>query len=628
MSFKTPISSFFGDDRIFQKRSLLMQTATLFVGAALLLRYGTLQIVRQGYYKKRADNNRIRVIPLIPERGAIIDRRGNVLAGVQQNFRLDFLVAETKGVIDHQQALENIRKQVKLSNSEWDDITSRIDLDKEYFPVTIKENITWDEMVQYRQASPFYPGLLVSDNFQRIYPYKEDFTHIVGSVGNPTQQEAEQNRQLRVEGLKTGKSGIEKWRDNTLRGSIGTLSAEVDAYGKQIRDLGSTSSTAGRSVITTLDSHIQTSMMAAMKQHLSGAGVLLDIENGNVLAMGSLPSFDPNVFVGNKVLPAEWQNISKNELSPLPNRTVQGAYAPASTLKPLVALAGLKNGIDPKATVTCQGYMNYGDRRYHCWRQGGHGIMNMSDAIKHSCDVYFYTIALNIGIEKIFRVFGDFGLGHTTGFIDRNERSGFLPSEGWKMQATGEAWYGGETMIHAIGQGYLLITPLQLAVVMAAIANGGKLVTPGIFNEKRPIRQLTNYAPEHINFIQHSMWRVINEDNGTAIGSRLPFAEFEMAGKTGTAQVRKLQRYDDGRPIHATKWEEYDHGLFIAYAPYHQPKYATAVVIEHGQGGARAAAPVARAAMIAAYETENLRNNEQPTKSRAKGFTDNTTEGD
>ncbi|MDI9313295.1 MAG: penicillin-binding protein 2 [Hydrotalea sp.] len=600
----------FAEEKVFDRRIALLQGGGLLMAGVLGARLVDLQIIKKNFYLKKSDNNRVRVIPIIPERGKILDRYGDILAGAVRNFRLDFLVSEVKddagAKMDHVEAFNKIANELKLTPQQRNDILSRIDLTKEFFPVTIKANISWDEMIKYRQDMPFFPGLLVSDNYQRYYPYKDNFTHIVGLVGNPTLDEATQDRQLKIDGLKNGKSGIEKWSDITLRGKPGTLSAEVDVHGTQVRDLGSVQSKSGRSVQSTLDSTIQNAMMAALKKNPVAAGVVLDAQTGDVLAMCSLPSFDPNIFAGGAVLPNDWQNINNNELSPLPNRVIQGAYPPGSTIKPLVALSLLHDNHDPEEKVMCKGSFKLGERSYGCWKAGGHGEMNMSDAIKYSCDVYFYTMGLRIGIEKIFRVFSDFGFGAPTGFVDKNERSGFIPSESWKMKTVNEPWYGGETVIHAVGQGYLLVTPIQLAVATAAIANGGHVLTPGIFPEKRPTRTL-KYKPEHMEFIRNGMWRVVNEEHGTALGSNLQIPGFEMSGKTGTAQVRKLKEWEKQRGAAAqygSAWALRDHGLFMAFAPYDNPRYAAAAVVEHGLGGALAAAPVIKAALVAAYQVE------------------------
>ncbi len=607
----------FAEEKVFDRRIALLQGGSLLMAGVLTLRLANLQILQRNFYRKKADNNRIRVIPLIPERGKILDRYGDVLAGAIRNFRIDFLVSEIKknniSEMDHIEAFNKIADELKLTTAARQSILSRVDLTKKFFPVTIKENISWDEMVKYRQSMLFLPGLLISDNYQRLYPYKDNFTHIVGLVGNPTPFEAEQDKELKIDGLKNGKSGIEKWSDLKLRGKPGTLSAEVDARGTQVRDLGSVQSKSGRSIQTTLDSTIQNAMMTALKKHPVAAGVVINVQNGNVLAMGSLPSFDPNIFVSGAVLPNEWQNINNNELSPLPNRVIQGAYPPGSTVKPLVAISLLRNNIDREETVTCPGYFTLGERTFNCWKSGGHGKMNLSDAIKYSCDVYFYTMSLRLGIEKIFRVFSDFGYGRSTGFIDKNERNGFIPSESWKMKTVNEPWYAGETVIHAVGQGYLLVTPLQMAVATAAIANGGKVVTPGIFPEKRPSRDIS-YNAEHLEFVRHAMWRVVNEDHGTALGSRIDVPEFEMAGKTGTAQVRKLKEWEKQRGAAAqygSEWALRDHGLFMGFAPADKPRYAAAVVIEHGLGGALAAAPVVRATLNAVYQVEQSKKSSQ-----------------
>ncbi|MGI9461537.1 MAG: penicillin-binding protein 2 [Alphaproteobacteria bacterium] len=604
----------FAEEKVFDRRVALLQGAGVLMAGVLSIRLVNLQILRRNFYRKKADNNRVRVVPIIPERGKILDQYGDVLAGAVRNFRIDFLMSEVSNKNNNESnyiiAFNKIANEIELTPTARQDILSRIDTTKEFFPITIKENISWDEMVQYRQSMLFLPGLLVADNYQRLYPYKDDFAHVVGLVGNPTPFEAEKDKQLKINGLKNGKSGIERWRDLALRGTPGTLSAEIDVHGTQVRDLGSVASKAGLSVQTTLDATIQTALMTALKKHPVAAGLVINTDNGNILAMGSLPSFDPNIFVRGSVLPAAWQSIYNNELSPLPNRVIQGAYPPGSTVKPLVALSLLRNMIDPEETINCPGYFRLGRRSYNCWKAGGHGEMNMSDAIKHSCDVYFYTMSLRLGIEKIFRVFSDFGFGRTTGFIDKNERSGFIPSESWKMKTVNEPWYGGETVIHAVGQGYLLVTPIQLAIATAAISNGGYLVTPGVFPKKRSKRKL-NYKQEHLDFVRNAMWRVVNDEKGTALGSRIYIPEFEMAGKTGTAQVRKLKEWEKQKGAAAqygTEWALRDHGLFIGFAPADKPRYATAVVIEHGLGGALAAAPVARAALTAAYKVEKQKN--------------------
>jgi penicillin-binding protein 2 len=438
-------------------------------------------------------------------------------------------------------------------------------------------------------------------------------THVLGYVSSVSEREQTGDPLLELPGFRIGKQGAEKQHDPQLRGSAGTSHLEVNALGRVIREVRREESKPGRDLVLTLDAGLQTLVHDRLKGERSAAAVVLDASNGDVLALVSSPGYDPNIF--NAGLSRQtWNALVRDPLSPLTNKAIAGHYAPGSTFKMMVALAGLEAGINPETTAYCPGFMRLGKGRFHCWKRGGHGRVNMYQGIQQSCDVFFYDLSRKVGIDRIAAMAKRFGLGATVGIDLPGERGGMIPTRAWKRANFGESWQGGETLVSAIGQGFVLATPLQLAVMVARIANGGyavrprltrPLAPPGEAAEPNAVEEVETAEafpslgiPEaHLRFIHTAMDLVTNSRRGTARGARIKEEGWEMAGKTGTSQVRRITMAERAAGITKNKdlpWRRRDHALFVAFAPVHSPRYACAVVVEHGGGGSAVAAPIVR----------------------------------
>jgi penicillin-binding protein 2 len=436
---------------------------------------------------------------------------------------------------------------------------------------------------------------------------------------------------LELPGFRIGKQGAEKQYDLQLRGAAGTSHLEVNALGRVIRELRREEGKPGRDLVLTLDSALQNFTHERLKGERSASAVVLDVRNGDVLALASSPGYDPNIF-NTGLTQKTWNSLVHNPLSPLTNKAIAGQYAPGSTFKMMVALAGLEAGISPETTTYCPGFMRLGKGRFHCWKRQGHGRVNMYEGIKYSCDVFFYDLARKIGIDRIAEMANRFGLGAPVEIDLPGERGGTIPTRAWKRANYGEAWQGGETLVSAIGQGFVLATPLQLAVMVARIANGGYAVKPRMTRPPAPSAEPAAAAPEpgtgaggegdgvtaasefpsldiseaHMRVIHKAMDLVTNSRRGTAYRARIKEEGWEMAGKTGTSQVRRITMAERAAGITKNEdlpWRRRDHALFVSFAPVDRPRYACAVVVEHGGGGSKVAAPIARDILI---ETQRL----------------------
>ena len=585
----------------FTRRAALLGGAQALAFATLAGRMYYLQVLKSDEYRMLAEENRINVRLLAPLRGKIVDRFGRVLASNRQNYRAVMIPEQTDNI---EETLDRLSHIVEITDYDRKKIMRDVKRSPRFLPITVAEDLTWDQFARVNVNEPDLPGVQPDVGETRHYPYGEELAHVVGYVSAVSEKELQaadgDEPILRLPGFRTGKQGIEKTFDDKLRGVPGSSHVEVNAYGRVIRELSKDPGQPGKEIVLTLDMEIQELAWNRMKGE-SASAVVMDIHSGDVLAFISTPAFDSNKFnMGYST--ADYKALLDNNHLPLVNKALAGLYPPGSTFKPVVAMAAVDAGINPRETVFCPGYYKLGDSVFHCWRHGGHGNMNMHDAIKHSCDVYFYDVAKRIGIEKIAEMATRFGLGQTYDFDIPGAREGLVPTPGWKRAIKGEGWHQGETLIAGIGQGYLLASPLQLAVMVSRLANGGKAVVPRITRavggelihpvEAPPIE----VSQKGITIAQGGMDGVMNEIGGTAWRSRIPDEGMHMAGKTGTAQVRRISRAERASGVLKNEdlaWRQRDHALFICFAPVHAPKYAMSVVVEHGGSGSGVAAPIA-----------------------------------
>jgi penicillin-binding protein 2 len=471
----------------------------------------------------------------------------------------------------------------------------------------VREFLTWEEMAAIEVNAPDLPGVLVDVGTSRVYPYSEQLAHIVGYVAPPSEADVADDPNLALPGIRVGRAGLEKTRDIELRGTAGAVQLEVNALGRVIRELDRQEGKPGQDLGLTLDTALQQQVLRRLGNE-SASAVVLDCRNGEVLAMGTNPSFDPSLFNAG-VSQAQWAAWAQDKRTPLLNRAIAGVYAPGSTFKMAVAMAALESrSVSPGDVVYCPGYLDIGDARFHCWRQGGHGPLNMRGGLKNSCDVFFYETARRVGIDRIAAMSHRLGLGTELEIDLPGARSGFIPTREWRI-GHGHPWNIGDTVVSGIGQGYIQVTPLQLATYAARVATGRKVephLTRKLAGAMQPGSQPTDWpslgvADRSLHVVREGMWAVVNEAGGTAPAARLSDQRWQMAGKTGSSQVRRVSReLREGGTFDSSKlpWQFRPHALFVAYAPYDAPRYAVSVVVEHGNAGAAAAAPVARDIMM------------------------------
>ncbi|MCE9650796.1 MAG: penicillin-binding protein 2 [Parvibaculum sp.] len=593
--------------KTFTRRALILGGAQTAAFAVLGGRMYYLQIMKTDEYRMLAEENRVNVRLLAPLRGRIVDRFGTVLASNRQNYRAVMVSEQTPDVED---TLHKLARIVEITPDARKKIMRDIARAPRFMPVVVAENLTWEQFAQVNINEPDLPGIQPDVGETRHYPFSTELAHVVGYVTPVYQRDLDKDPDeplLKLPGFRIGKSGVEQKYDEPLRGIAGASHVEVNAYGRVIRELSKDTGKPGAEVVLTLDMEVQQFACERLKDE-SASAVVMDIHTGEVISFVSTPAFDPNQFnIGYGA--AAYKALLDNPYLPLTNKALAGLYPPGSTFKTVTALAALQAGIDPNKTVHCNGKYAFGNHLFHCWKKEGHGNMNMHDGIKHSCDVYFYDVARRIGIDAIEKVAKDFGLGQTYDFDISGEKQGIVPSRAWKRAVTGESWQQGETLISGIGQGFLLTTPLQLAVLASRIANGGYAVTPRLTRAiggtllPVPPAPKIDVDPEWVKIVQGGMNGVSNEPGGTAYRSRITEVGMELAGKTGSAQVRRIsmaERQGGVRKNDALEWRLRDHALFICFAPVANPQYAMSLVIEHGGSGSGAAAPAARDIMLKA----------------------------
>jgi penicillin-binding protein 2 len=587
----------------FTRRAALLAGIQGVAFFALAGRMYYLQVLKSDQYRMLAEENRVSMRLLAPLRGNIVDRFGRPLAANKQNYRAMLIAEQTPDV---EETLNRLSRIVEIDEFRKRRVLRDISRSPRFMPVTVAEGLTWEQFALVNINEPDLPGIIPDVGETRDYPYGEEFAHILGYVATPSDRDIENEpkesqRLLKLPGFRLGREGIERTYDRELRGTPGSSHVEVNAYGRVIRELAKDPGKPGQELVLTLDLDVQRFAWERVKGE-SASAVVMDIHNGDVISIVSAPAYNPNLF--NMGYPtAEYKKLLESQYLPLLNKPLAGMYPPGSTFKMVVAMAAIEAGIEPSQRIHCPGHYSLGSHDFHCWKRGGHGAMNMHDAIKYSCDVYFYDVARRIGISAIAEMSRKFGLGQTYDFEVPGEKAGLVPTPEWKRAARGEVWHQGETVIAGIGQGYLLTTPLQLAVMTARIANGGHAVVPrltrAVGGELLPVPEarLIGVSEKALQAAQNGMIGVTNEPGGTAYRHRIAEPGMELAGKTGTAQVRRISRAERATGVirnEDLEWRQRDHALYVCYAPLHEPRYAMSVVVEHGGSGSAAAAPIAR----------------------------------
>ncbi len=598
--------------RLFTRRAVILGGAKLGLMSLLAGRIYYLQVLQGDKYRTLAEENRINLRLIAPPRGQILDQAGVQLAVNQQNYRV-VLLPEQVGNLD--KLLKKIGAYIPLMESDRKRIERDLRNDSGLNAILIRDNLTWDQVATISLHALELPGVDIEAGEVRTYPYGDTMAHVVGYVGAVAQADKESDApELTIPGFRLGKSGVERQYDRLLRGEPGNLQLEVNARGRVVRELTRQEPRIGKDIALTIDMGLQQTVYKRLAGEESAAAVAMNIHSGAVYALVSHPSFDPNLFTYG-ISQQDWDRLNGDEHTPLLNKAVDGVYAPGSTFKIITALAGLDSGIlNPKASVFCPGYFELGDHRFHCWKKGGHGHVNFKHAMAGSCDTFFYDLGKRVGIDKMQAMAKRLGLGSKTGIDLPHERAGLVPGRTWKMATRNSAWQQGETLIAAIGQGYMLTTPLQLAVMTARVVNGGKAVKPRLMRQTEgqsiivPKWPSLELEPDHLDLVKASLTSVVCEPIGTAYGARIMDEKMAMGGKTGTSQVKRITmaQREEGLPsVEDVPWRERDHALFVGFAPVEAPQYAVSVVVEHGGSGAHKAAPIARD-ILAECQKRNL----------------------
>ena len=594
-----------GRANLFTRRAIIVGGAQALLTAGLAGRLYQLQVVDSERYQVLADENRINMQLLPPSRGRIFDRFGQVLAENRLNYRL---IVVPEAALNLDRALDQIAALVPIEDHDRERVLREARRKQQFVPITVRENLTWEEVSQIEVNAPDLPGVMIDVGSRRLYAFGRDTVHIVGYVGavNESDLELTDDPLLTLPDFRIGKNGAEKVLESSLRGEAGSRQVEVNAYGRVIRELNRRTGRPGDDQLLTIDLGLQQYVAARFGEE-SGSAVVLDVHSGEILALASMPSYDPNLFTSG-ISQRQWRELIGHPRFPLSNKAIAGQYSPGSTFKMIVALAALESGeLSPHHRFFCNGSLKLGKRRFRCWRRYGHGHVDMVKGLQESCDVYFYEVAKRVGIDRIAAMSERFGFGEKLDIELPGEKPGLVPTREWKLAMIGEPWQGGETLIVGIGQGYLLTTPLQLAVMVARIANGGIAVEPRILaeviREGQPIQQEREafapmgISPAHFDIVREGMLKVVNDPKGTAYRARIEEPALAMAGKTGSVQVRRISEREHRTGVIKNEdrpWEERDHALFVAYAPLERPRYGVAVVVEHGGSGGSVAAPIAR----------------------------------
>ncbi len=594
--------------RVIGRRAIVVGGLFMATGATLAARMRYLQVERADDFRLLAEENRINLRLLSPARGLIFDRNGVLLAGNEQNYRIT-MVREDAGDVD--EVLDAVARLVNLDLVALERAREEIGRRPSFVPVTIADRLSWEEMSAVAVNAPALPGVNPEVGLSRVYPMGPDFSHVVGYVGPVSdwylEQTGDTDPVLQIPDFQVGRYNVEDKAEALLRGRAGTSRVEVNASGRVMRELDRDAATPGGDVQLTVDAGLQNYVEARLSGESAGA-VVMDCVSGEILALASAPTFDPNLFVRG-ISQTQWSGLNEDPYRPLANKSTQGLYPPGSTYKMVVALAALEGGfIGASETVPCSGSVEVGTRRFHCWRRGGHGRMDLASALEQSCDVYFYDLAQRVGIENISAMALRLGCGVRHELPLSGVAEGLAPTMDWKRRRFEQEWVVGDTLNASIGQGFVLSSPLHLAVMTARIASGRALV-PSLIRSVDGVPQTGDVAPElgidpaNLAVVHEGMWRVSNSSRGTAYGSRSMGDAYTIAGKTGTSQVRNISAAERETGVIGNAdlpWDRRDHALFVGYAPYDAPRYAVSVVVEHGGGGSAVAAPIGRDILLRA----------------------------
>lgn len=581
--------------RVVERRTLVVIAFNLLAFAVIVARLYFLQVKEADKYKMMSDENRISTRFLVPPRGLIFDRNGEIIAKNEQDFQALMVAEQTPDIAE---TLKTFKQIVQLTEGEEQKIRKDLKNKRRFIPIKLKDNLSWNEVSKILLHAPDLPGVEIDEGLSRYYPYADIYAHVLGYVGPVSDKDKKDNPLYMVPGFKIGKSGLERYFDYKLQGKGGTIKLEVNAYGRVMNEIERNSGEEGQSLTLTLDARLQRAAYEAFGEE-SGAAVVLNVRTGEILALVSTPSFDPNLFT-NGISYKHWNALLKNERTPLVNKAVSGQYSPGSTFKVVVALAALEAGvIDLNTRFNCSGGLDVGNIRFHCWRHSGHGSLNVVEALKHSCDIFFYETAMKLGIDKIHDMAVKLGMGNVLEVGLDNEKAGIIPTKAWKKARFGTSWTQGDAANSGIGQGYVLVTPLQLATMLARVVNGGYAVQPTFIKptekELSKIKRL-DISTKNIEIVKRGMFEVVNGAGGTAGRARFNINGAMMGGKTGTTQVRRISMKERSSGIlrdEQLPWRLRNHALFIGFTPVDNPRYSVAVIVEHGSSGSGVAAPIA-----------------------------------
>ena len=610
----------------------VLSALKLGVFVSIVSRLFYLQISENIKYRSLSDKNRFREWKLIPQRGIIEDFFGNKIADNTQSFQLHMIPEDVPNL---ETLFFRLSKIIDFNNNKKRKIIKRLKKRKRWEPIVISDNLTWSEFSRLNLFLHEMDGIKPVVALARKYIPDGSSSHIIGYVSETSIKDLENSallREINIPGLKTGKNGLEKSFNNLMIGKPGVQRFEVNAYGKRIKELEFVKGIPGENFRTTIDQEVQgfTSKLLGEK---SGSVCVMDIYTGDIIGLVSNPTFDANKFV-HGINQEDWDSLIQNKLKPLINKPLSGLYPPGSTIKPIVALSALENDvISTKKIVECKGSIELYGQTYHCWKDKGHGFMNMRSAIKQSCDVYFYEVARRLGIDRLSVTANQFGLGKKVLESFNEEKIGTVPNTKWKLKNIGTGWVLGETLISGIGQGYFQTTPIQLCLMMAQLANGGYEIKPRLIDDKYSIQKVIDawreeftyrnneinlsssnlkklYSnTENIKFVLDALYGATNEPMGTSYRSRLSKPGYAYAGKTGTSQIRSITKEERKLKLKNKDlpYEKRDHALFIAFAPYKNPRYSISVVVEHGGSGSSGAAPIAKKVLKKVLERHELR---------------------
>ena len=599
--------------RIISRRALVVSAVQLSIVGGLGLRMRSLQIEQADQFRLLAEENRINIRLIPPARGLIFDLNGLPIAANEQNYRV-VMVREDAGDIG--EVLESLTKLVPLTPEDLARAMEEMRRRSPFVPVTIADRLTWDDVARINVNAPALPGITAEVGLSRTYPWGADLGHVVGYVGPVSDYDLsridDEDPLLQIPKFQIGKTGAENKMERRLRGTAGTKRIEVNAVGRVMRELDRKEGNSGADIQLTIDARLQSYVQARLDNKSAGA-VVLDLENGDLRAVASAPTFDPNMFVRG-ISVSNWRDLNENKYRPLAAKAVQGTYPPGSTFKMVTALAALEDGkITPEETIRCNGWVEVYGTRFHCWKRAGHGNVNLHESIKQSCDCYYYEISQRVGIDKISAMARKLGLGVKHDLPLSAVASGLAPDKAWKKEVRNKDWRIGDTVNASIGQGYVLSSPLQLAVMAGRLATG-RNITPRLTRAIDGVEEPSGLGDDlginenYLRRVRNAMGDVLNSSRGTAYRSRINGSEIKMAGKTGTSQVRRITAEERARGVTRNAdlpWERRDHALFVSFAPIENPRFAVAVIVEHGGGGSTIAAPIARDIMLQAlYDGE------------------------